>query len=105
MTSNSSWLAALEKIRFDIIRREPLQAHKEYDANSSADIFVTSDGAVRLVLTRRVGDTKQEKKISRHNREYTIFREQNVITIVNCRINPDEDLGDIVGEIETTIGM
>ena len=103
-TKNTEWIAALEKLRFDIVRREPLQAHKESGEQSSADISVSAEGQVRLVLTRQLGNTTKAKIKSRTKREYTIYRENNAVTIVNCRLNAGEDLGELVTEIEQEIG-
>jgi cell fate (sporulation/competence/biofilm development) regulator YlbF (YheA/YmcA/DUF963 family) len=97
------WARALEQLRFDITRREPLQAIKEYDAHHAAHITVDVSGQIRFTLTRMIGDTRGEKRQSRAGRAYQVFVEQNAITIAHYRLREGDDLAMIMNEIEKEI--
>ncbi|MBI5302359.1 MAG: hypothetical protein HY868_09490 [Chloroflexi bacterium] len=96
------WARALEAQRFDIVRREPLQARKEYATRDVVDVFVNDD-QVRLIVTRALGDTRNETRASNAGRAYQVFVEQNAVTIVNYRVRAGEDVGEILREMEKEI--
>ncbi|MBI5649084.1 MAG: hypothetical protein HZC40_01330 [Chloroflexi bacterium] len=103
MNNLDLWIQQLESSRFDITRREPLQAIKEYDAQNAAHITVDVSGQIRFTLTRMVGDTRGEKRQSRAGRAYQVFVEQNAITIAHYRLREGDDLAAVVNEIEKEI--
>lgn len=96
------WARVFEAQRFDIVRRDPLQAHKEYATHHAVDVFINDD-QVRLVVTRAIGETCAETRTSRAGREYRVFAEQNAVTIVNYRVRPDDDVSMILQEMEKEI--
>ena len=101
-TLKEQWTRALEAQRFDIVRRDPLQAHKEYDTRHAVDVFV-SDDQVRMIITRMVGETRGETRQSRAGRSYKVFIEQNALMFVNYHFHAGEDVGVILKEMEQEI--
>ncbi|CAG0947132.1 hypothetical protein ANRL1_03712 [Anaerolineae bacterium] len=100
---NKDWIRVLEGLRFDIVRREPLQARKEYDSRQVAEVTLDDSGQVRLVVTRDVAETKSEKRASRAGRTYQVYVEQKRVTLVNYRLRAGDDLGAVLTEMEKEI--
>ncbi len=100
---NKDWIRALESLRYDIVRRAPLQAHKEYDSHHVADVTIDDSGQVRLIVTRDSADTKSEKRASRAGRAYQVYVEQKRVTLVNYRLRAGDDLGAVLLEMEKEI--
>jgi uncharacterized protein YacL (UPF0231 family) len=98
------WLQTLESLRFDVVRHDPLLAHKEYNPHQVAEVTLDESGQIRLVLTRQIQETKSEKRKSRAGREYQTFVERNVVTIVNYRLSHEDDLSEVLTEMESVSG-
>lgn len=98
-----SWVRTLESLRFDVTRREPLQAHKEYDSRWVADVTLDESRQVRMIISRQTGDTQSVKRKSRAGREYQVFIEHNAVTIINYRLRAGDDLGAVLSEMEKEI--
>jgi len=101
--SRRAWIAILESWRFDITRRDPLQAHKEYGEQHAVDVTLDESGQMRMVVTRQVSNTKSDKRKSRAGREYKVFIEQNAVTIVNYRLRAGDDFAAVLNEMEKEI--
>ena len=95
-----SWISALESLRYDVTRRDPLQAHKEYRTQHVVDVTLDASGQIRMTITRQVGETKNVKHKSQSGREYQIFAEQNNVTIAIYRLRDGDDLGQVLSEME-----
>lgn len=100
---NKDWIRILESLRYDIVRREPLQARKEYDSRQVAEVTLDNSGQVRLVVTRDVAETKSEKRASRAGRIYQVYVEQKRVMLVNYRLRAGDDLGAVLTEMEKEI--
>ncbi len=81
-------MRALESLRYDITRREPLSAHKEISSQHVIDLLLDETGQMRMTITQQSGETKSEKRKSRAGREYQVFVEQNAVTLINYRLVP-----------------
>ena len=101
--SKRDWIGVLESLRFDITRREPLHAHKEYGEQRAVDVDLDASGQIRMFVTRRVGDTTSDKRKSRAGRAYQVFVEQNAVTLVNYRLRAGDDLAAVLTEMEKEI--
>ena len=95
-----SWIQTLESLRFDIMRRDPLQAHKEYGTQHVIDVTLDDSGQIRMTITLQTSNTKREERQSRTGRKYQVFFEHNAVIIVNYRLNPGDDLKIILEEME-----
>ena len=94
------WIRVLEKMRFDIVRRDPLQAHKEYTSQHCVDVEMDEGGQIRMTITRQTSETRKEERQSRVGRKYQVFIEHNAIAIVNYRLNPGDDLKAVLDDME-----
>jgi uncharacterized protein YacL (UPF0231 family) len=94
------WIRVLESLRFDVVRRDPLQAHKEYTATHVADVTLDASGSIRMTITRQTSDTKSEERRSRTGRAYKVFIEHNAIMIVNYQLNTEDDMRTVLEEME-----
>ena len=97
------WIRVLESLRFDIVRRDPMQAHKEYDSRSTAEVWLDESGQIRMTITRQSGNTQREERVSRAGRTYRVFVEQQGMTIINYRLRASDDLGEVLREMEKEI--
>ncbi len=97
---NQTWIEALEQLGFDVTRRDPLIAHKEYGSHKAVDVQVDKSGQVRLTITASGGDTQAAKRAAPSGRQFQIFTERNLVTIVNYRMLSDDDLASVVREME-----
>ena len=97
------WIRALEKSRFDIVRHDPLQGHKEHGSHTAVDVHVDNSGQIRVVYTRLLDTPKGEEKKSRTGREYKVFKDRTYVTLVNYKLRDGEDLADVLREIEKEI--
>jgi hypothetical protein len=97
------WISALERLRYDVTSREPLQARKEYDTHLAVDVTIDGSGQIRMVITRQSGDTKSQQRKSRSGREYKVFLEQNAVMMVGYRLRAGDDLGAVLREMENEI--
>ncbi len=100
---HEDWIHALEKLHFDIVRKDPFLAHKEYGSHTSVDVQVDESGQVRVAVTRLLENPKAEKRNSRAGREYQVFQDRTHVTLVNYKLREGDDLGVIVEEIEREI--
>ena len=98
-----SWISTLESLRYDVTRREPLQAHKEYSTNHVVDVTLDVSGQIRMTITRQVGVTQNVNRKSSTGRQYQLFVEQNAVTIVNYRLRDGDDLGQVLSEMEREV--
>ena len=94
------WISTLERLRYGVTRREPLQAHKEYGTHRAVDVTLDDSGQIRLVVTRQMGETQNLKRKSSTGREYQIFNERNAVTMINYHLQDDDDLGAVLTEME-----
>ncbi len=94
------WISTLERLRFDVTRREPLQAHKEYGTHRVIDVTIDDSGQIRMVITRQLGDTQKVKRKSQSKRDYQLFVERNAVTTINSRLRDGDDLGQVLSEME-----
>jgi hypothetical protein len=101
--TNPTWIRALEKSGFDIVRRDPLQAHKEYGEHRMIDVMLDSSGQVRMIVTRKTAETKSENRSSRAGREYRVFIEENKVSIVNYRLRAEDEITSVLVEMEKEI--
>ena len=99
-----SWVSALEKSRFDIIRRDPLQGHKEYGSHTSVDVHVDESGQIRLVVTRLLDSPKAEDRKSRAGREFKVFHDRTHVTLVNYKLEEKDNVEEILKEMEQVAG-
>ena len=99
-TKSAEWASALEKLRFDIVRRDPLQGHKEYGSHTSIDIHLDESGQIRLVATRLLESPKAEERKSRSGRDFKVFQDRTHVTLVNHKLDEDDDVEEIVREME-----
>ncbi|MBI5034094.1 MAG: hypothetical protein HZB51_26535 [Chloroflexi bacterium] len=98
-----SWISTLESLRYDVTRRDPLQAHKEYGTNHVVDVTLDASGQIRMTITRQMGETKNVKRKSKSGREYQLFVEQNNVAIANYRLRDGDDLAQVLSEMEKEI--
>ncbi|MBI3537114.1 MAG: hypothetical protein HY070_06125 [Chloroflexi bacterium] len=96
----TTWIAALETLGYDIIRRDPLIAHKESGTHKSIDVEIDETGQLRAIIATGDSNTKSETRVSASGRAYKIFREQKKIVIVNYHFLPHENPDEILAEIE-----
>ena len=96
-------IGILESLRFDITRRDPIHAHKEYGEQHAVDVDLDASGQIRMIVTRRTSDTQSERRRARAGREYKVFVEQNAVTIVNYRLRASDDLAAVLTEMEKEI--
>ena len=101
--SKHDWIGVLERLRFDVTRREPLQAHKEYGEQRTVDVLLDASGQIRMIVTRKTSDTQSERRRARAGREYQVFVERNAVTIVNYRLRAGDDLAVVLTEMEKEI--
>ena len=94
------WIRALEKLRFDIVRRDPLQGHKEYGTHTSVDIHLDDSGQIRLVVTRLLDSPKGEERKARSGREFKVFQDRTHVTLVNYKLQKSDDVEEIVKDME-----
>lgn len=99
----ADWIRVLESLRFDIVRREPLTAHKEYDSHHTVEVTLDDSGQIRMVLTRWIGETKNENRRSKTGRDYRVFIEQNALTIIVYHLRANDDLAVVLSEMEKEI--
>jgi len=104
-SEKQNWIRALGRLRFDITRYDPLCAHKEYDTRHMAEVTLDASSQVRMVITRQIGETIRAQRTSRAGREYTIFSEQNAVTIINYRLRAGDDLAEVLQEMEQEITL
>jgi len=94
------WISTLERLRFDVTRREPLQAHKSYGTHRAVDVTLDESGQIRMAVTRQMGETQNQKRKSSAGREYQVFNERNAVTMINYHLQDDDDLGVVLTEME-----
>ena len=99
---HAKFIHALEAARYEIIRQDPLQGHKEHGAHTAVDVYVEPD-QLRMVYTRLLDTPKGEEKISRSGREYQVFHDRTYVTLVNYKLRDNDDLADVLREIEKEI--
>ena len=99
----SDWIRTLERLRFDVTRRDPLQAHRADGARRVVDVTLDESGQIKMVVTRQTGETKSERITSRAGREYQVFGEQNSVTIVSYRLKDGDELRAVLSEMEKEI--
>ncbi len=97
------WVSTLESLRYDVVRVDPLQAHKEYSTHHVVDVTLDASGQIRMTVTRQSGETKNVKRKSKSGREYQLFIEQNAVTIVHYRLRDGDDLGQVLSAMEKEI--
>ncbi len=100
---HDEWVRALEQSRFDIVRRDPLQGHKEHGSHTAVDVHVDDSGQIRVVYTRLLDTPKGEEKKSRSGRQYKVFHDRTYVTLVNYALRDGDDLADVLREIEKEI--
>ncbi len=100
---HDEWVRALEQSRFDIVRRDPLQGHKERGSHTAVDVHVDDSGQIRVVYTRLLDTPKGEEKKSRSGRQYKVFHDRTYVTLVNYALRDGDDLADVLREIEKEI--
>lgn len=103
MKQQDAWVRALEQARYDVVRRDPLQGHKEHGSHTAVDVHVDESGQIRVVYTRLLDTPKGEEKKSRAGRAYKVFRDRTYVTLVNYQLRENDDLGDVLKEIEKEI--
>ncbi len=101
---HDEWIHALEKLRFDIVRRDPLQGHKEYGSHTSVDVHIDESGQIRLVATRLLESPKSEERKSRSGRKFKIFHDRTHVTLVNHKLEEGDNFEEIVKEMEQVAG-
>ncbi len=101
--SHEEWVRALEQSRFDIVRRDPLQGHKEHGSHTAVDVHVDDSGQIRVVYTRLLDTPKGKEKKSRAGREYKVFQDRTYVTLVNYALRDGDDLAEVLREIEKEI--
>ena len=99
----SEWISILESLRYDVTRRDPLQAHKEYSTHHVIDVTLDESGQIRMTVTRQFDETKNVKRKSASGREFQVFVEQNKVTIVNYRMRDSDDLAQVLNEMEKEV--
>ena len=99
----ADWIRTLERLRFDVTRRDPLQAHRADGARRVVDVTLDESGQIKMVVTRQTGETKSARITSRAGREYQVFGEQNSVTIVTYRLKDGDELRAVVSEMEKEI--
>jgi hypothetical protein len=97
------WIHALEQSRFDVVRKDPLQGHKEHGSHTAIDVHVDDGGQIRVVYTRLLDTPKGEEKKSRAGREYQLFHDRTYVTLVNYKLREGDDLAEVLREIEKEI--
>ncbi len=98
-----NWVRALEEARYDVVRRDPLQGHKEHGSHTAVDVHVDESGQIRVVYTRLLDTPKGEERKSRAGREYKVFHDRTYVTLVNYQMRDADDLADVLREIEKEI--
>jgi hypothetical protein len=99
----ADWVRVLESLRYDIVRREPLTAHKEYESRHTVDVTLDDSGQIRMTITRWIGETKTANRRSKTGRDYRVFSEQNAMTIIVYHLRADDDLAVVLNEMEKEI--
>jgi hypothetical protein len=94
------WITTLERLRFDVVRRDPLQAHKEYTPQHCVDVVLDEGGQIRMTITRQTSETRKEERQSRVGRKYQVFIEHNAVSILNYRLNLGDDLHAVLEDME-----
>ncbi len=102
-TPNQKWIHALETARYDIVRQDPLQGHKEHGSHTAVDVHIDESGQIRVVYTRLLDTPKGEEKKSRAGREYKVFHDRTYVTLVSYQMRDGDDLADVLREIEREI--
>jgi hypothetical protein len=97
-----NWVHAPNK-RYDVVRRDPLQGHKEHGSHTAVDVHVDESGQIRVVYTRLLDTPKGEEKKSRAGREYKVFHDRTYVTLVNYQLRDGDDLAEVLREIEKEI--
>ncbi len=97
------WLHALENLRYDVTRHDPLQGHKQDGTRLMFAVTLDASGQIRMTVTRQIDETRREKRRARAGREYQVFVEQNQVTLINYRLRADDDLGVVLREMEKEI--
>lgn len=100
---HAKWMRALETARYDVIRQDPLQGHKEHGSHTAVDVNVDDSGQIRVVYTRLLDTPKGEDKTSRKGRQYQVFRDRTHVTLINYTLRDGDDLADVLDEIEKEI--
>lgn len=99
-----NWIRTLGRLRFDLTHYEPLRARKEYDTRHVVEVTL-DESQVRMTITRQIGETIRTQRASRAGREYTLFSEQNAVTIINYRLRAGDDLALVLQEMEQEIAV
>ena len=97
------WIRELESLHYDVTRRDPLQAHKEYGEQRAIEVMLDKSGQVRMIVTRQTAGTTSALRHSRAGRAYHVFVEQNAVTIINYQLRPTDDLAAVLTEMEKEI--
>jgi hypothetical protein len=98
-----AWIQAVEKLGFDVSRRDPLFAHKEYGELRAIDLSLDASGQVRMTVTSKTAETKSEHRKSQSGREYHVFVEENRVSIINYRLHPQDEIAQVLAEMEKEI--